>query len=324
MKSIAAILRGILRLLRSAAFLGFFVVLLLVSNFAVLTVDAAHDVMKRGLYQAASILVTVDEPRTWKSASASARRLEERAGREHNGRLRAEADARVARTDAERARLATDRAEADARQARADARRARTDAEAARSRAAMRTAERDLQTRNARWAQRELQDITDLPPSLMVRLARTGARADLSALPHLSRETRDAARAANARLARRTAVGMSRNIGSMALEVVPVTGVAVIVGLTIMEVKDACDTLADSRLLDTLLNGEAAEEPPACGYSADEIWSYVSGDEDEGNCTSTEDPVTGLQKVTCGPLPAPGGDEEDETTTTSAGPVQQP
>ncbi|AXC48756.1 hypothetical protein DRW48_02770 [Paracoccus suum] len=84
------------------------------------------------------------------------------------------------------------------------------------------------------------------------------------------------------RLARRTARGAARNIGSVAGEAIPVIGVGVIAAATAWELHDACAMMSEVRELDVALNPERAVPPEAtqvCGMKAPtraEIWAAVA------------------------------------------------
>lgn len=62
------------------------------------------------------------------------------------------------------------------------------------------------------------------------------------------------------RISRRTAAGASRNIASTFGEAVPMIGIAVVVGATVWEVKDACDTMKDLHELEVSLDPSKAND----------------------------------------------------------------
>lgn len=68
-------------------------------------------------------------------------------------------------------------------------------------------------------------------------------------------EARAAKRAAVKRVVSRTVRGAVRNLASMPLEAVPVMGAATIAGVTLLELREACQTVEDMAALDP----EAAE-----------------------------------------------------------------
>lgn len=84
------------------------------------------------------------------------------------------------------------------------------------------------------------------------------------------------------RVQRRVALGATRNVGSIAAESIPMAGIAVVLGVTALELKDACDTARD---LEELAVALGAEEPDAeegtavCGLempSREEITARVA------------------------------------------------
>ena len=84
----------------------------------------------------------------------------------------------------------------------------------------------------------------------------------------------------NERLAGRTSRMISTNLSSMPIEAVPYLGAAEIVGVTFMEVRDACLTLADTREMAQRLSGDFEAEVPACGYSRDEFLDILANGPD--------------------------------------------
>jgi hypothetical protein len=103
-------------------------------------------------------------------------------------------------------------------------------------------------------------------------------------LGQVDRPLRESVSEINERLARRTSRMISANLSSMAIEAMPYAGAAAIVGITFMEVRDACLTLADTREMSQLISGEPEAEVPACGYSLAEFWGVLSGELDEISC----------------------------------------
>lgn len=83
------------------------------------------------------------------------------------------------------------------------------------------------------------------------------------------------------RVSRRIATAAARSAGSVAAEAIPVAGVAVILGMTAWELKDACDTMQDLRELDLAFNPDTSLDPEVsevCGRSVpsgQEIWQTV-------------------------------------------------
>ena len=83
------------------------------------------------------------------------------------------------------------------------------------------------------------------------------------------------------RVSRRTATGATRNAGSVFAEAIPFAGIAVIVGVTAWDLKDACDTMYDLHQLELAFNPSAAADPEAtevCGLTVptkEEVWRTV-------------------------------------------------
>lgn len=69
-------------------------------------------------------------------------------------------------------------------------------------------------------------------------------------------------------ISRRTAVAAARNAGGVLTEVVPIAGVAAIVGITVWDLKDSCDTLRDLHELEITFDPSLAtdlEVTEVCG-----------------------------------------------------------
>jgi len=83
------------------------------------------------------------------------------------------------------------------------------------------------------------------------------------------------------RVSRRIASAAARSAGSVAAEAIPVAGVAVVLGVTAWELKDACDTMQDLRELDLAFNPDTSLDPEVsevCGRtvpSGEEVWQTV-------------------------------------------------
>lgn len=84
------------------------------------------------------------------------------------------------------------------------------------------------------------------------------------------------------RIARRTAIDATRNVSSTFAEAVPAVGVAVIVGVSAWELKDACDTMSDLHDLEVAMDPSLATDPSVsevCGLKVptkEEVWAKVS------------------------------------------------
>lgn len=83
------------------------------------------------------------------------------------------------------------------------------------------------------------------------------------------------------RIVRRAAVGTSRNVGSMAGEALPFVGVAVIAGVTALEVYDMCEVLKDMHELNVAFDPSLAkpdEVQTICSLEVptrEELWETV-------------------------------------------------
>jgi hypothetical protein len=94
------------------------------------------------------------------------------------------------------------------------------------------------------------------------------------------------------RIAKRASMGAARNLGSLPAEALPFVGVAAAVGVTVWELKDACDTITDLAELDDALHQKEAldfNEEEVCGLkvpskavilekvrnSPSEVWSQA-------------------------------------------------
>ena len=156
--------------------------------------------------------------------------------------------------------------------------------------------------------------------TLDTRIARLNGR--IIELEQLDRPTREIVSEINERLARRTSRMISTNLSSMAIEAVPYVGVAAIVGVTFMEVRDACMSLADTRELSRLLSGEPEAEIPACGYSPKEFWDILAGGSDAASCEDLSANMPAELELDCSTIPRPGGDRDSPSRDTS--PDQEP
>jgi hypothetical protein len=80
------------------------------------------------------------------------------------------------------------------------------------------------------------------------------------------------------RISRRTVAGAVRNVGTTFGEAIPYVGVAVIVGVTSLELNDACNTVKDLNELEYELNIKGASDADVslvCGLevpSKEEVW----------------------------------------------------
>lgn len=90
---------------------------------------------------------------------------------------------------------------------------------------------------------------------------------------------RAAVKDASTRVARRTSIAAGRNIAATVGEAIPFWGIAVVVGATAWELKDACDLMGEMHELDLAFNPEdAVTDTEVCGLrvpSRAEIWQEV-------------------------------------------------
>ncbi|ABF64054.1 hypothetical protein TM1040_1321 [Ruegeria sp. TM1040] len=277
----------VLRVLRRTAFLLVFVVLILGSNILLLTADAVYDATKRGLWSLASVVADVGTPTT------------HRGNREAVVRLTAQTEV----FEAEAQRL-----DAELRRARNEVVELSADNETLNRRAARLADEKAELDQNLRRARRELTNLSSETAELTaerVRLSRRLANLEIQ-VEELDGPLRERVSAINERLARRTSRMISTNTSSMAIEAVPYVGVAAIVGVTFMEVRDACLTLADTREMSELLSGEPEAEVPACGYSPAEFWDILAGGPDVTSCRDLSADVPAELRFDCSTILRPG------------------
>ncbi|SFL71527.1 hypothetical protein SAMN04488004_15010 [Loktanella salsilacus] len=77
------------------------------------------------------------------------------------------------------------------------------------------------------------------------------------------------------RMTQRTTRGITANFGSMAAEAVPYVGIAVIIGVTFYEVRDACLTMSDMRELSDMFGTPSDGDNRYCGFTLDEFKNAV-------------------------------------------------
>lgn len=279
--------RFILRNFRRFMLVVLVAALMLASNILLLTVDAAYDAAKRGLWALASIVADVGTPRT------------HRGNRETLARLTGQTQALEAETD---------RLEGELRRSRSDLATAGADNEVLERRVARLSRERTELEQQLRVARRELTDMAGDSAELAAEratLSRRLARLEGQSVT-LDEGLRARARAINERLARRTSRSITTNLSSMSIEAVPYVGAAAIVGVTFMEVRDACLTLKDTRELLLLFSGEPPEDVPACGYSPAEFWGILAGGPDAATCRDLSSDMPAELRLDCPDILRPG------------------
>ena len=87
------------------------------------------------------------------------------------------------------------------------------------------------------------------------------------------------------RIMTRTSIGAARNLASVPAEAIPAVGIAAVVGVTVLELKEACETMKDMNELNVLMGIEelsgteaSIEKQKVCGMevpSEDEVMDQV-------------------------------------------------
>ncbi len=277
----------VLLVLRRSAFLLVFVVLILGSNILLLAADAVYDAAKRSLWSLASVVANVGYPTTHSGHREAADRLT--------------AQTRVLKAEAQGL-------DAELRRARNEVVELSADNETLKRRVVSLADEKTEIDQNLRLARRELTELSRKTTELTAERARLSRRlANLEIkIEELDGPIRERLSAINERLARRTSRMISTNTSSMAIEAVPYFGVAAIVGVTFVEVRDACLTLADTREMSELLLGEPEEEIPACGYSPEEFWDILAGGPDVASCRGLSADMPAELRFDCSNIMRPG------------------
>lgn len=280
-------IRSVFRVIRRSVFLLLVVVLLVGSNILLLTADTVYDAAKRGLWGLASAVTDVGSPTTLRGSREAIETLTAQTEDLEAKTQRLNSD--ISRTHDELAELGTEN-------------------NALERRAASLASERAELDQQLRGVQKELTEITTENAELMDERARLSRRvADLEVQSgEMDGRFRERARAINDRLARRTSRTISTNMSSMAIEAVPYVGAAAIVGVTFMEVRDACFTLADTREMSRLLSGEPAGEVPACGYSTAEFLEILRGGPDAATCRDLSADMPADLQLDCLQIVRPG------------------
>ncbi|RVV98778.1 hypothetical protein EKE94_07715 [Mesobaculum littorinae] len=247
------------RLFARTTILVTFVVVLIASNIAVLTVDAVYDLGRRRLWAATRSISDAPAPPKLTEMRTQAARSKERAVQLEaaNGKL----EARVGRLEGEARDLDRQRRQLIAR---------------------VDNLEGDIGRANARAA----------------RLTEESAAG--------SAKFRCRARDLNARIAGRTSRSITANVSSMSVEALPWVGGAAVLGVTFLEVRDACATLSETRQLAALLDGTPVEDVPACGYSASEFKDLLLGTPDRQRCEDLNRDIPEDLRLPCTQISLPG------------------
>lgn len=132
---------------------------------------------------------------------------------------------------------------------------------------------------------------------------------------------RDAVDMTATRISRRAVVTSSREVGAMAGEAMPYIGVAVIVGVTALELKDLCDTLKDMSELKRSMSLESSigeDENTVCSIeppTRQELWETAKASPEEA-WSAARDAVPTLQELKDIEMP---NIEWDKTWATASG-----
>lgn len=311
-------MRALFGLTRRAIFAVFFLGLIVLSNILLLTVDALYDAGKRGLWALGSIVADVGQPRTHSANRETVERLADRIDILEADRRRLDEDLRRTRRQI---------IEIGAENAKLERRAERLDADLRGTRQQMAVMEAD-NARLERRTQQLARERADLDATLqqsrndfaVLRAENAGLtdessrlRRRVAELEALDGATLDQLADINERLARRTTRMISTNLSSMGAEALPVVGAGFIVGVTFMEVRDACLTLADTRKMSDLLGGEPAVDVPACGYSPQEFREILLGGTDTETCRDLNAEMPEDLRLDCMAIPRPGEADENES-----------
>ncbi|CAM4255998.1 hypothetical protein [Palleronia rufa] len=285
--------RFLARFLGRLSFWALLAALFLASNVVLLTADAVYDVAKRGLWSAVDMVADVGPPRTHRDSRdaletrlAQVERLEKKTGQ-------LETKTRRIETEAERLDGILQKSRAEVAELEADNAALKQRA----GRLARAKADLDGELRRARQELANLgEDIAELTAA---RALLKGRLSDLEGRAEQVDEI-------GTRLARRTTRMISANMSAVAIEALPFVGLAAIAGMTFVEVRDACLTLADTRELSTLFSGETINDVPACGYSPMEFLSVVRGHPDAGACENLAEEMPEELRLDCVNILRPG------------------
>ncbi len=97
-------------------------------------------------------------------------------------------------------------------------------------------------------------------------------------LENLSRKRAMATRTFTERLTKRTARNISINAASVGAEAIPFAGAAIVVGVTAMDIKDACDTMKDLNTLNVSDFGqEGVDHNKVCGMEYPKMEEIKTG-----------------------------------------------
>lgn len=122
------------------------------------------------------------------------------------------------------------------------------------------------------------------------------------------------------RMTQRTTRGITANFGSMAAEAVPYVGIAVIVGVTYYEVRDACLTMSDMRELNDMFGTPSNNDNRYCGFTLQEFKDAVFDINSKVDCSNLNMPPEMIQQ--CEKPPTIGEPLSPVQTEETAPPVQ--
>ena len=102
---------------------------------------------------------------------------------------------------------------------------------------------------------------------LALELANKKIAAEHAALKSVAKQRVLAVRRISKGLARRSLANATRNVSAVAGEAVPFVGTAIIVGVTLWDVRDACQTMKDVNELNSAFGQEKEDHAKVCGMT---------------------------------------------------------
>lgn len=288
-------LRWAWHLVRKVAFWVVFALVLVASNLALLTADAFYDATKRLLWSTIGLVADIGQPTTHRGSRESLQRLSTEVDQLTRERQQLDEALQRARSNATDLRVDKSALERETR--------------------LLQQQKEDLDTR-LRRVRVDLNRVAAENTELLAQRSVLNRRvADLEVQSDgLDRQVMERIQELNDRSARRTSRMITANVSSMAVEAVPYAGVAAIVGVTFLEVRDACQILADTREMSQLLSGDPVDEVAACGYSPAEFWELLRGGPDVATCRDLSSDMPAELQLDCLSISRPG-ELQPETET---------
>ena len=145
----------------------------------------------------------------------------------------------------------------------------------------------DLEHRNANLDRRNADLDID---NRELQRARNAISTDLADERALRRAITEKGTDITRRMTQRTSRSITANFGSMAAEAVPYFGIAVVIGVTFYEVRDACLTMSDMRELGNMFGAPSDTSNRYCGFTLQEFKAAVLGSGSEVDCSSLNMP----------------------------------